>query len=285
MTTKSGQPKLVGELLKLQVEELPGKLANRETVRSYATQFKSTYKIPFDNIRIRDNFNVRITDMAIEELAAGIFASNFVTPPIEGDMDSDGFFYIVEGHRRYFAMKFLKEQGHPVKEMEAFVNNNKTKEDERIFKMFTSQNNKKLEPLELALVFSRLEGLGYKKQEIANRIGKGLDFVKDHLELAKEDIEIQHALEEGLITLTSITKARKKHVAKSELKDIIKTQKAKGKTVKNKDISVAVAKKKQQEFGVSYEMAERVILDWASYSQHDKKELTQLKKDMKALWK
>jgi ParB family chromosome partitioning protein len=277
--------KKVGDLLALQVEQLPEKLANRETVRNFATSFRQTYKIPFDNINIRENFNVRITNMDIEELASGILGSNFVTEPIEGDMDSKGYFYIVEGHRRYYAMKLLRERGHPIKEMEAFVNNGKTKEDDRIFKLFSSQNNKKLEPLEVALVLKRLEGLGYKSGEIANKIGKSLDYVKDHLALAKEDIEIQHALEEGLITLTSITTARKKKVSSRDLKEIIEEKKKKGKAVKNKDISIAAAKKKPAEFGVTYDMVDKVLLAWSGWAVHEKKELTELKKELKALWK
>jgi ParB family chromosome partitioning protein len=267
-------------------EPLPESMANRAVVRDNAISYRQTYKIPLENIQVRPNFNVRLDYGDIESLALSIL-NNGQNTPLLGDMDKDGYVYLVDGERRYLAFQWLKNNGYPVKDVEFFINNAKTKEEDRIFSIFTSNDNKKLQPIEVALVFKRLVLLGWTPEEIKNRIGKSIFYVNDHLQIAGTDKDIQQAILDGDITMTSVLKAQKKKMSSKEIKDVIDKSKASGKKVKNKDIDIAVARKKARDLfenPVTYDEIEKVILAWSGYAQHDKKELTELKKDIKVLY-
>ncbi len=267
---------------------LPETLATREVVRKNASASRQTYRVPFENIIVRKNFNVRLNFGDIETLANSMLENGQKTP-LEGDMDTDGKVYLVDGERRYLAFKWLRDKGNDIGDVEFFINNSKTKEDERIFAIFTTNDNKKLEPVEVGLVFKRLVSMGWSEIDISKKIGRSIYYVQDHLKIGNTDKEIQDAITGGSISSTSVLKAQKKKLSQDEIKSVINESKKAGKSVKNKDIDKAVAKKKARDLfenPVQYDEIEKVILQWSGWAYTGtKKDLNELYKDIRALFK
>lgn len=281
------------------VSEIKGAIASRDVIRQNATTGRTTYKVPFENVVIRKGFNVRSESYGnIEELAKSILENGLKTP-MEGDMTEDGKVYLVDGERRYLAFKWmreneskLREEGYtqPVDiELEFFINGKKTTEEERIISVFTSNDNEKLTAVEVATILKRLANMGYNDEEIARKIGKSVWYVQDHLIISNSDTEIQEAISSGNISATSVVKAKKKGLSQDEIKETIKKAKTSGKSVKNKDIDKAVARKKARDLfanPVQFDEIEKVIDAWAGWAFDGKKgDLTELKKEIKSLYK
>lgn len=68
------------------------------------------WKVPFDNLHLVEGLNIRTDYGDIEELAASILA-NGVKVALQGYRDGEQF-YVVDGHRRYTALKLLADRGH-----------------------------------------------------------------------------------------------------------------------------------------------------------------------------
>ena len=186
----------------------------------------------------------------------------------------------------------LREEGYtqPVDiELEFFINGKKTTEEERIISVFTSNDNEKLTAVEVATILKRLANMGYNDEEIARKIGKSVWYVQDHLIISNSDTEIQEAISSGNISATSVVKAKKKGLSQDEIKETIKKAKTSGKSVKNKDIDKAVARKKARDLfanPVQFDEIEKVIDAWAGWAFDGKKgDLTELKKEIKSLYK
>lgn len=115
-------------------------LGNRETVRANTSRGEEIVKIPLPKLVVREGFNVRQDMGDIAGLAQSILNNG---QEIAGRVDvlKDGTFAIVDGHRRYQACLLLEGEGHEVF-FKAIVNGNKTTEQDRIFQMFTTQDNK-----------------------------------------------------------------------------------------------------------------------------------------------
>ena len=141
-------------------------LANTTTIRENSTRGEDIVKIALNKIVVRDGFNVREDYGDIEGLAYSMIENGQLLP---GRVDAlaDGTFCLTDGHRRFKAMQKLAELGHePL--FKAVVNSKKTTEEQRILQMFATQDNKPLNPNEVAELINRLINLGLQ----ANRYCK-----------------------------------------------------------------------------------------------------------------
>lgn len=102
-------------------ELLPSDLGNRETVRNNSSRAEDIVRIEISKIVIRPGFNVRTDYGDIEGLALSIL-HNGQTDPGRVDVLENGTFMLVDGHRRFEALKLLAKQGHEGL-FRAFVNN------------------------------------------------------------------------------------------------------------------------------------------------------------------
>lgn len=162
-------------------------LANREQLRHLPIRkYRETYRVPFEMIQPRPGFNVRFDMGNIEELADGIAAAGFQTEPLDVDILTDGLAYINDGHRRHLAFGVLRTRGHVIADIECFINDRGISEEDRIVSMFVTQNNKKLEPLEIAACLMRLHKKGWTIVKIAERIGKSPKYVKNYLRIERQ---------------------------------------------------------------------------------------------------
>ena len=91
----------------------------------------------------------------------------------------------------------------------AIVNNSKTTEEQRILQMFTTQDNKPLDPVEVAELISRLINLGHNQSDIAKKIGKTPAYVSQMLSFANESPIIKKEVKKGNIKVSTVLKLQK----------------------------------------------------------------------------
>jgi ParB/RepB/Spo0J family partition protein len=188
-------------------ELTPDMMGNRSTVRDYSLAFEDIRKIPLENIIIREGFNVRHDYGDIRSLANSIL-ENGQSQPGRVDVLANGTFTLTDGHRRFEALKLLASEGHECYFM-AVVNKTKTTDEQRIFQMFTTQDSKHLEPIEVAEIFARLSNLGLKQKDIAKKTGKTNTYVSQMLALSTEPVEIKEAISSGKLKVATAQKLRK----------------------------------------------------------------------------
>jgi ParB family transcriptional regulator, chromosome partitioning protein len=209
-------------------------IASRSELRSMTTRANETVKIAFDKIKPRPGFNVRENYGDIEGLAKSILMNGLIMP-LHVDVMSDGTAYLTDGYRRHRALTLLKEQGNGIKDVECFVQKQTTTEEDRLKKMFITQDNKKLEPMEVANIFLRLQNLGYSVENISEQFGWSVTNVRNYLGLATETTEIKNMVREGKVKATTAFELKKKVKDPIERGQILKELQSTGK-VKTKDI-------------------------------------------------
>lgn len=183
-------------------------LANTATIRENSTRGEEVIKITLNKIIVRDGYNVREDYGDIEGLAYSMIENGQINP---GRVDAltDGTFCLVDGHRRFKAMKLLAEMGHePL--FKAIVNAKKTTEEQRILQMFITQDNKQLLPNEIAELINRLINLGYSQIEVAKKIGKTGAYVSQMLNFVTESPLIKQEVKDGNITVAAVLDLQKK---------------------------------------------------------------------------
>lgn len=183
-------------------------LGGRDTVRENAKRSsEETVLIALDKVVIRKGFNVR-QDMGDLSLLAASILHNGQTVAGRVDVLQDGSFVLSDGHRRYLACLLLEKEGHEVF-FKAIVNGKTTTEEQRILQMFTTQDNKPLEPHEVAELIKRLINLGHQQNEVAIKIGKTDAYVSQMLSFANETPTVKRAVQEGKLTVSAALKIKK----------------------------------------------------------------------------
>lgn len=212
-------------------ELLPAQLQGREAVRANTKVGRSTYFFHPDSIFDRPGFNVRQDLGDIEGLAKSILENKQKQPITVDYVEENGVFkaYIADGYRRMAAIRFLMKSGHPVEQVEAFVNNTKTSEVDRISFMFVSQDNKQLESVEVAACFKRLRNIGWTQVAIAAKFGKSESYVRDMLLLANESPEVQDMVLQKKVSTTAVIELSRKVKDPVRRREIIRNEVKKGK--------------------------------------------------------
>lgn len=187
----------------------PENIGGRSVIRNNSLNYDQIVKIDLDKIIIRKGFNVRKDYGDIEALAASIL-ENGQTLPGHVDALKNGTFMLTDGHRRFEALKLLVKQGIDIRFC-AVVNKAKTSEEQRIIQMFTTQDNKHLEPVEVSELIQRLLKFGNSQIEVAVKIGKSTSYVSQMASFAKESEAVKQAVAKGNISVTEVLKI-KKHI-------------------------------------------------------------------------
>lgn len=209
-------------------------LATREEIRKNTKTGRDTYKVPFLKIHPREGFNVRIDYGDIEGLANSIL-NHGLENPLTVDLLKDGTALLVDGYRRWTAYQWLSDHGHEVVDVECWVTPRTTTEEDRIFKMFVTQDNKQLEPVEAGEAFKRLENLGHSPETISKRLGKSITFVKNLIDLANEPMDIKNAVIQKRISASAVINLKKRVKNEGKRKAIVKDSIETGKKFKVKD--------------------------------------------------
>lgn len=150
-------------------------------------------KIEYSRIHVVPDFNLRELDdqyeAEIQDLLAHILAGGLL-PPLEVVAMADGSgVELVDGHRRFDAMGRAIAQGFPINwvSIVAFQGN----KIDRMARVYTSNKNSQLRPLEAARGFKRFRGAGLDSAEIAAIVHFSRTHVENYLVLADAERDVQ----------------------------------------------------------------------------------------------
>lgn len=156
-------------------------------------------------IRVVDGFNLRDTEAEdyredINSLKAHIKRGGQV-PALEVVLSTDGQGVdLVDGHRRFTAYSELIAGGDPIQyiRIEPFIGN----DVDRTARIMTSNEGRKLRPLEIAEGYRRLTAYGLTPDDIARRVGKTRQHVDQMLILASAPHAVQQLVKDGSVSAT-----------------------------------------------------------------------------------
>jgi ParB family transcriptional regulator, chromosome partitioning protein len=171
-----------------------------------------------DAIRIVDGFNLRDTEADdyradIDDLKAHIKRGGQV-PALEVVLSNEGLTVdLVDGHRRFAAYSELIAAGDPIQyiRIEPFGGKNGGNDMQRLVRIMTSNEGRKLRPLEIAEGYRRLEAFGLKPDEIARHVGKTRQHVDQMLILASAPHAVHQLVKAGDVSATEAVNQVRAH--------------------------------------------------------------------------
>lgn len=175
-------------------------------------------KVRLEDIHEEPGFNLREEGEDLEasiDALAEFIADGGQVPPLEVRPRADGGVLIVDGHRRRRAMLKLDAAGRLVRDPSGefwvhivpFTGN----DAERVARVITSQEGRKLSDLELAEGCKRLARFGWSPDEIAKHIGKTRQRVDQLLILASAPAAVQQAVKDGAVSGSVAVELVRKH--------------------------------------------------------------------------
>jgi ParB family chromosome partitioning protein len=174
-------------------------------------------KIEYSRIYVVPDFNLRELDeqyeAEIQDLLAHILAGGLL-PPLEVVAMADGSgVELVDGHRRFDAMGRAIAQGFPINwvSIVAFQGN----KIDRMARVYTSNKNSQLRPLEAARGFKRFRGAGLDSAEIAAIVHFSRTHVENYLVLADAERDVQELVRSSQVAAEVAIEAVRKLGAKA----------------------------------------------------------------------
>lgn len=160
-----------------------------------------------DEIEIEDGFNARFDYGNIDELKNSII-ENGLKIPLKGVKNGEKFI-LTDGHRRFKAIQLAYESGYT--DIKILLSPEaKQSQEERVLSMITYNSGKPFEMLEEADIYQRLSNWGWKPNEIAKKIGKSGQFVRDCLLLMTASKTMQNQIKKGFISASTVVEMMKK---------------------------------------------------------------------------
>ena len=181
-------------------------------------------KARLEDLHEEPGFNPRAEGDELEEsidaLADFIFAGGQI-PALEVRPRADGGMWVVDGHRRRRAYLKLDQAGRlprvPSKDdperLEAWIPivPFEGNDAERVARVITSQEGKKLSPLELADGYKRLTAFGWASDQIAKKIGKTRQHVEQVMTLGNANTDVQQLVASGQVSATTAVQVVRQH--------------------------------------------------------------------------
>lgn len=172
-------------------------------------------KVRLEDIHEEPGFNLRAEgedlESSIEDLAAFILQGGQV-PPLEVRPRAEGGVWLVDGHRRRRAFTQVADSirdgaGELWLPVVPFNGN----DAERVARVITSQEGRKLNPLELAEGYKRLAAFNWTPEQIAQKVGKTRQHVDQMLVLASAPSAVQQMVSSGEVAAATAVEVVRKH--------------------------------------------------------------------------
>lgn len=136
-------------------------------------------------------------------------------PALEVRPRPDGGVWLVDGHRRHEQIGRAIAAGAPLQDKDGevwisivpFEGN----DADRVARIMTSQQNRKLTPLEIANGYARLRSFGWDNTRIAQKVGKTPQHVAQLLTLADANSDVQQIVAAGGVSATEAVKVVREH--------------------------------------------------------------------------
>ena len=172
------------------------------------------------NIVIVDGFNVR-TDLGdIEALGDSILEMGLQVPLMAKKVRGEDKYELVDGHRRFTAIKHLLSKGYDIPYVDVIPFNGN--DEERILAMITTGTGQKvLTEIEQAEAIKRLVNFHYKPEEIAKKIGKSVPHVYNLIALSRVSKKIKDTVLSGDISGTTVVQIVRQTTDEREQYDMI----------------------------------------------------------------
>lgn len=175
-------------------------------------------KILLSDIHEEPGFNLRRDGEDLEssiEALCGFILDGGQLPPLEVRPRAEGGVWLVDGHRRSRALRQAVEQGYPAADEDgnlwvsvvAFTGN----DADRVARVITSQEGRKLEPLELATGYKRLIAFGWTVDQVAKAVGKTRQHVEQMLTLSSANSDVLRMVEAGTVAPATAVEMVRKH--------------------------------------------------------------------------
>lgn len=160
-----------------------------------------------DEIEVEEGFNARFDYGNIDELSNSII-ENGLKIPLKGVKNGEKFI-LTDGHRRFKAIQMAFEKGYT--DIKITISPEaKQSQEERVLSMITYNSGKPFEMLEEADIYQRLSNWGWKPNEIARKVGKSCQFIRDCLSLMTVSTTLKNQIKKGLISGSAVVEMLKK---------------------------------------------------------------------------
>lgn len=175
-------------------------------------------KILLKDIHEEPGFNLRAEgedlEQSISDLSAFIFDGGQI-PALEVRPRAEGGVWVVDGHRRRRALLKAVEDGSLIANEDGdvwvsvvpFTGN----DADRLARVITSQEGRKLEPLELATGYKRLIAFGWSADQVAKTVGKTRQHVEQMLTLSSANSDVLKMVEAGTVAPATAVEMVRKH--------------------------------------------------------------------------
>jgi ParB-like chromosome segregation protein Spo0J len=180
-------------------------------------------------LEVEEGFNARPLNAAHVAEMSLAWRNGAVFPPLEVRVE-DGRIIVVDGHHRRASALDAIEKGADIKSVD--VRQFRGNDADRVAHMISSASGLPLTPLQLGVQYRKLIGFNWTEKQIADRVGKSVQHVKDMIVLAEANSDVHQAINAGEVTGTTAVALVKKHGSKAGkvIQDGVAKAKASGKT-------------------------------------------------------
>ncbi len=202
------------------LKEIAGKRTDIFWVSPYDIKEKLGWNCRVDSDPKNQDYIISLA-MSIKEVG--------VKEPLTVFREADGI-YLDEGHCRLRAVAYANEHlGAEIKRIPVKTDPRGTSEADRILRQ--ALDGKPKTTYELGIVYARLQGYGWTLAEIASKVGKTEQTIKDALDLQGASKEVKELVTSGQVSATVATRAvqAKGAEAAAELKTAVTRARAEGK--------------------------------------------------------
>lgn len=180
----------------------------KAAMRNIQASSRDLWAVNVSDIRILDDFNVRIHDSAwethIRALANSMKVEGFYQDkPLAGYVAKEGdaqVIYITDGHCRYNAVKLANSEGAEIVRLPIVVSAQGTSMEDLTVALFKSNSGKPLNPYEIGVVCKRLSLYGWTIEQIATRLDMTDFYVDGLLRLVAAPQAIREMVQAGQVS-------------------------------------------------------------------------------------
>jgi ParB-like chromosome segregation protein Spo0J len=180
-------------------------------------------------LEVEEGFNARPLNMEHVAEMSLAWRSGAVFPPLEVRVE-EGRILIVDGHHRHAAALDAISKGADIKSVD--VRQFRGNDADRVAHMITSAGGLPLTPLQLGIQYRKLIGFGWNEKQVAARVGKSVEHVKNMVLLGEANSDVHQAINAGEISGSAAVVLVKEHGSKAGrvIQEGLKEAKANGKT-------------------------------------------------------
>lgn len=193
--------------------------SNRQLLEAGTAKRADLVKVWIDELHIEPDFNAPETpeefDARVESIVAHI-ENGGKLPPLEVRDRAAGGKFIVDGHARLAAYARAAAKGLPVHDPKdgrvyvltiPFEGN----DADRTLRIITSAESRTLTPLQTAAILKRLRAFGWALDDIARKINRTPERVRQLLALGDANSDVQALVQSGEVSASVATQAARQH--------------------------------------------------------------------------